>query len=120
MTNQDIRNKFQKLGITKEDFFKDFNVSVQNYYRALRTREKKIKPTQTTIRINKWIDQMMRCNSISEYRMIIPGEKPKPFKTGKVKNSLTNKKPEERFNIIEENNKMLLRLLNYYLEKEKQ
>lgn len=119
MTNQDIRNKFQQLGITKEDFFKDFNVSVQNYYRALRSREKKIKPTQTTIRINKWIDQIVRCNSINEYRMIIPGEKPKPFKTGKVKNMLTNKKPSDNFDIILENNKALLKLINYYLDKEK-
>lgn len=119
MTNQDIRNKFEQLGITKEEFFKDFNVSIQNYYRALRAREKRLKPTLTTTRINKWIDQMMQCNSISDYRAMVPGEKPKPFKTGKVKNAITNKKPVDRYDIILESSKTLIRLINYYLDKEK-
>lgn len=114
MTNQEIRNKFQQIGITKEDFFRDFNVSVQNYYRALKARTKMIKPTKTTTKINKWIDQIMLANSIGQYRSIIPS-----IKVEKEKRIVTKTiKPDVEFDIILENNKMLLKLLKYYLKKE--
>lgn len=120
MIAQQLRDKFAQLEITKEDFFWDFNVSVQNYYRALKTREKKMKPTASTERINKYFDQVLRCNDIGDYRSIIPAVKPQPLKRGKKssQNSLTNVKPKnEVLEIILENNKMILKLLNYYMEE---
>jgi hypothetical protein len=117
MTNQEIRNKLEEIGVTKEDFFRDFNVSVQNYYRALKARSKMIKPTQTTIKINRLFDQIMAAKTIGEYRSIIPANKIKAVRSNEI--SLVNTKPSPDFNIILENNKMLLKLLDYYLEKEK-
>lgn len=120
MISQQLRDKFSQLEITKEDFFNDFNVSVQNYYRALKTREKKMKSTPSTERINKYFDQVLRCNDIGDYRSIVPTVKPQPLKAGKksLQRGMTNVKPKnEVLEIIIENNKMILKLLNYYMEE---
>lgn len=89
MIYQEIKDKFLQLELTKAEFYEDFDINIQFFYRTLQARYKGGHQTKSTRRINKILDHILEMNHRYEYDAFVMryngiDKEPKPIEISKT------------------------------------